>query len=411
MSPTRRRWLLNSGLVVLVVGVLGVAAIILLRPAGSSAATSGVTRTTAVREGSVTATVTADGQVEAVSQVAANFKTSGTLTKVGVTVGSSVTKGQVLATVDRSAAERSLTLAAASLAAAEQSYSNAQAGTTTTDPVTHATTTTVDKTQVLQAKTQLLQAQATYDDAQTTVDETTLYAPISGTVLSVNGRLGSTTGPSSGSASSSSTGSSGAAPNSSSSSSSSDFVVIADLSQLQVAVSFSEADVANLKVGQAATVTFPALPEVSARGTITSIDPTGTTSNSVVTYGAVVRLGGAPAKVRLGQSASVSVVTGSASNVLVVPSAAVTSNGTRTTVTKVASDGTRTTEAITVGVVGGSFTEVKSGLSAGDLVLLKTTSSSSSSTNGIPGGFPGGGGFAGGGLPAGGLPAGAPGRG
>jgi membrane fusion protein, macrolide-specific efflux system len=406
MTPTRRRWLLNGALVILLVGVLGTAALVVLRPAdASSTSAAGVTRTTAVRTGSVTATVTADGTIGAVSQVAANFATSGTLTKVKVSVGSTVTKGQVIATIDRTSAERALTLAEANLASAEQAYSNAKSGTTTTDPTTHVTTTTVDKSQVLQAKTQLLQAQSSYDDAETTVESTTLYAPISGTVLQVNGRVGSTTGSGSGS-----TSAAGGA-STSSSSSSSDFVVIADLTKLQVSVSFSEADVTDLKVGQTATVTFPALSGVSARGTITTIDPTGTTSNSVVTYGAVVRLRSAPAKVRLGQSASVSITTGTATDVLVVPSAAVTTSGTRTTVTKVATDGTQTTTAISVGVVGDTYTQVKSGLAAGDLVLLKTTTSSSSSstTNGFPGG--GAGGTLTGGGAAGGPPAGGPGGG
>ncbi len=248
---------------------------------------------------------------------------------------------------------------------------------------------------MLQAESQVLQAQASVDDAATALAATILRAPIAGTVLEVNGRVGS----------SSVAGGTGAAGDTTSS----DFVVVADLTKLEVAVSFSEADVANLAVRQAATVTFPALADVTAKGAITAIDPTGTASNSVVTFGAVVRLATVPKALRLGQSASVSITTGSVTDVVVVPSATVTTNGSGSTVTTLAADGSRRTTRIEVGLVGDSFTEVTSGLAVGDQVLL-TTATSGGSTNfpAFPGGaVPGGiGGGAVGGPPGGIRPGG-----
>ena len=113
-------------------------------------------------------------------------------------------------------------------------------------------------------------------------------------------------------------------------------MLVANLKALQVSVSVPESDIGSLKVGQKATVTFPAVDDAEASGTITSIDPVATTSNSVVTYGVVVRLSGVPSTVRLGQSASVTVTTDSATGVLVVPSTAVTTTGDRSTVTVLA---------------------------------------------------------------------------
>jgi len=81
-------------------------------------------------------------------------------------------------------------------------------------------------------------------------------------------------------------------------------VLVANLKALQVSVSVPESDIGSLKVGQKATITFPAVDGAEATGTITSIDPVATTSNSVVTYGVVVRLSGVPSPVRLGQAAS-----------------------------------------------------------------------------------------------------------
>jgi macrolide-specific efflux system membrane fusion protein len=387
MTTQRTRWLLNGALAVALAAALGVGALVMLRPTASAASSTPI-RTVAVSTGSVQSVVTADGTVQAVSQVAANFETSGTVATLLVEVGDTVTKGQTVATLDRTGARRQLTLATANLASAEASLTAAEDGTTTTDPQTGTSTTTVNDTQVLQAESQVLQAQASVDDAETALAATVLRAPIAGTVLEVNGRVGSTAG-------ATTSGATGGAATST------DVVVVADLTKLEVAVSFSEADVADLAVGQAATVTFPALADVRAAGTITSIDPTGSASNSVVTFGAVVRLSTVPAKLRLGQSAAVSITTGSASDVVVVPSAAVTTSGSRTTVTTVAADGSQRVTRIEVGVVGAALTEVTSGVVVGDQVLL--TTSTTSSTTGFPA-FPGGG--LGGGLPVGGPPAG-----
>jgi macrolide-specific efflux system membrane fusion protein len=92
----------------------------------------------------------------------------------------------------------------------------------------------------------------------------------------------------------------------------------------------------------------------------------------------------------------VSVTTGSASNVLTVPSSAVTSVGGTHSVTVVAG-GKQTRTAVQVGLEGDQLTEITSGLTAGQTVVL-TTATSTSGSNSFPrGDFPGGG-IGGGGL-------------
>jgi len=383
--------MVNAGLAVGLAAVVG-AGVVISTSGNASGAGSSSLRTVAVRTGDVTAQVSADGSVEAVNEVAANFGTSGTIATLSVTVGDTVTKGEVIATIDAAAAERSLEVARLQLKAAKEQLSSAEDGTTTTDPTTHVTTTTVNASQVASAKAQVIQAQATYDDAKDAVAATTLYAPISGTVLEVNGKVGQTSGSSSGSSGSS-------LPGSTTSSSSSDLVVVANLAALQVSVSVPESDIGSLAVGQAATVTFPAVSGATAKGKITSIDPVGTTSNSVVTFGVVVRLSGVPKSIRLGQSASVTITTDSATGVLVVPSTAVTTNGSRSTVLLL-KDGQQVRTQVTVGVAGDSWTEITQGVSSGDQVVLTTSTSTSSSSSNQ--GFPGGG-FPGGGIPGGGA--------
>jgi macrolide-specific efflux system membrane fusion protein len=389
MRRTRRQWLINAGLAVVLAVVAGVGLFLASDRSASGTEASSV-RTVAVRTGDVTASVSADGSVEPVNEVAANFETSGTIARLRVEVGDTVTKGEVIATLEKADARRAVTVARLQLDAAQEQLDSAEEGTTTTDPQSGKSTTSVSSSQVASAKAQVVQAQATLDDAEAELDATTLTAPISGTVLQVNGKVGSSAGSSSSQASSAA----GA-----STATSTDLVLIANLKALQVSVSVPESDIGSLEVGQKATVTFPAVDDAEATGTITSIDPVATTSNSVVTYGVVVRLSGVPSTVRLGQSASVTVTTASATGVLVVPSAAVTTNGDRSTVA-VLTDGQQAPAVVTLGVVGDAWTEVTDGVTAGDQVVL-TTSASTSTTTGFPGG-----GFPGGGLPGGGLPAG-----
>ena len=325
MTRTRRRWLVNAGMALVLLAVVGLT--VRMLGGSESASASSQVRTVAARVGTVTATVTADGQVEPVQQVAANFGASGTVTTLKTSVGASVVAGQVLATVDPSDAERQLAVAEASLDSAEAALESAESGTSTTTPGANGaaatTTTTVNEAQVAQAEAQVLQAQAGVEDAEAAVAGTVLKAPITGMVLQVNGRIGSSVaaGGSSSAGTSNTTGSTGAQGGTATSggSSSSDFIVVADATALQVSVSFSESDIASLEVGQAARISYPALTDVSSKGTITSIDPNASVTSNVVTYGAVVRITTAPDQLRLGQSATVTVTTGSVTDAVIVP--------------------------------------------------------------------------------------------
>jgi hypothetical protein len=101
-----------------------------------------------------------------------------------------------------------------------------------------------------------------------------------------------------------------------------------------------------------------------------------------------VTLDSPPAGVRLGASATVSITTGQADSTLVVTSSAVTTIGQRHTVT-VLRGGQQSVIPVQVGLVGDNGTQILSGLSAGDTVVLPSTTTTSG------GGFPGFGGVGG----------------
>jgi macrolide-specific efflux system membrane fusion protein len=136
-------------------------------------------------------------------------------------------------------------------------------------------------------------------------------------------------------------------------------------------VAFSESDVNKLKVGKAATVTPDALSGVELGAHVTSISPVGTTSSNVVSYQSTLTLDQNDSSVKPGMSASAAVIVGQAQGVN-VPNAAVTGTGSLATVT-VLRNGKQAQQQVVVGLRGDSRTQIISGLSAGEQVVIKTT--------------------------------------
>lgn len=177
---------------------------------------------------------------------------------------------------------------------------------------------------------------------------------------------------------------------------------MADLSQLQVTANVSETDVSSVQAGQSATVTLNASGK-SYPAQVQVISPTSTVVSNVVEYAVTLDLTDAvPSSVRPGQSASISIVTGEASDTLYVPNSAITTAGGRSIVTVVGSDGKETITPVTTGIVGTTNTQITSGLSQGENVLLTLAATTGSTSGRGFGGLGGGGTGFGGGLGTGG---------
>jgi multidrug efflux pump subunit AcrA (membrane-fusion protein) len=284
-----------------------------------------------------------------------------------------------------------------SVAAAQKSLSDAQASTT-------------------QQAQSVATAQANLATAKAALADCTLTAPIAATVISVNGTVGSTPGSGSVASSSGSSGSGGSGSGGSGSgvSTSSGFITLSDLTKIVVPTSVSEAEIGAIKVGDPATITFAALTSAAGEtasagvtvtangatvdGTVSAVDLTSTVSSSVVSYGVTVQLSTVPAGLRLGQSASVTITTASKSDVLRLSSSAITSVGNQKTV-EVRDGQSVSVVTVTTGITGNGMTEIVSGVTEGETVIVPTTSSTSTSQlirGGFGGGLGGGGGLLGG---------------
>ena len=197
-------------------------------------------------------------------------------------------------------------------------------------------------------------------------------------------------------------------------------VSIADPNKYEVSVLVSELDVFNIKIGGTATVQASALPSVPLRGTIMAVSPTATISSGVVNYqvtldvqmaqsartaqtgtgsrssqsGQTNQAGTAmtapTVSLKQGLTVTVNILEDQRNNVLLIPNRAISKQGKNSTV-QVLVNGVAETKTIQTGVSDLSNTEVTSGLSEGDVVVLPQSTSSSSSTQ-QRGGL-GGGGF------------------
>ena len=174
-------------------------------------------------------------------------------------------------------------------------------------------------------------------------------------------------------------------------------VVVQGAGGFEVTTSVDVNKISNVAVGQAATLvadgSHTALP---GKVTSLSVAPTST-SGAATSYRVVVGLDNPNQKLGNGSTGTVTIVTKSAKAALAVPTSALTPVGSRYTV-NVLEDGTTKTVVVNVGVVGTERTEITSGLTKGQEVVLADVSeplpsSATSSSNGTTGGttgFPGG---------------------
>jgi HlyD family secretion protein len=277
---------------------------------------------------------------------------------------------------------------------------------------------------ILQQEAQVASAAAQVQTAQTNLNYTTLAAPVDGTVLSLSGAAGESVGssggltslspgssapaPSSGGGSSSSgSAAGGSGASSGSSGASSAFAVLGNITGLQVVAPFAEADAARVQGEQAGTVTFDAVPGLTVPAHVLAVAVSSTVVSNVTNYYVTMTLDQPDQRLKSGMTANANVVVNQASNVLEVPNSAITRLGGQAFVTVLSVDGkTQTRVPVETGTVGDANTEVTSGVSEGQRVVLPqlrlSTGTGAAGGRGTGGGALGGGGGGGGGVRVGG---------
>jgi multidrug efflux pump subunit AcrA (membrane-fusion protein) len=309
----------------------------------SAASAQPITRTVAASLTTMQKSVSGSGTLTPSVQQDVSFDVSGTVTAVPVAVGQTVTVGQTLATVDTLQLNADLLQAKATLASA-QAKLDAATGTA----------------QIAAAQAQVDVAQAGVDSAQTAMDGATLTAPVAGLLTAVNLAVGDAVGGSSSGPSSSGTGTTSTAQ-----------FTIVGTDAWEVDVMVSDADVALVAVGDQAEVTLDGATD-PVFGTISEIGLLSTSDSGVAAYPVTVAVTGDQAGLHDGVSADVELVYERRTDVLTVPSLAVTTTDGKSTVKVQADDGTISTVDVTVGETSDNLTEITKGLVEGDEVVLAT---------------------------------------
>jgi RND family efflux transporter MFP subunit len=140
----------------------------------------------------------------------------------------------------------------------------------------------------------------------------------------------------------------------------------------------------------------------SIPGTVSRVGPVSVSSSSD-TYPVVVALNIPGSSMAAGSAAAVAIDVAKATDVLVVPTSAVHTTSPGRSYVVVLQAGKEKQTQVSVGVVGDIYTQISSGLSQGETVVLADPSQAvpSSSTNSTNRAFGGAGGFPGGGFPGG----------
>jgi len=152
-------------------------------------------------------------------------------------------------------------------------------------------------------------------------------------------------------------------------------------------ISLNEIDAAKVKIGQKATLTFDALPDLTLTGKVTEIDTIGTVSQGVTSYGVKITLDTDDERIKPGMSVNAEIIVEVKPDVLTLPNSAIKSEGSLRYVQLIEAPeeiknklkiGTSIVlpkevkiknQPVEVGISNDEKTEILSGVSEGDIVI------------------------------------------
>lgn len=371
---------LYRNLVLLLVAVVIVAAALILMRGREPLVQVVVAETLGGRGGpGAASSVTANGYVVARTRASVSAKIPGRLAYLGVTEGSRVRAGEVIARLENAdyvaalaQAEAQVAAARAQLIEAEAERDQVQREARRLREVRAQSPQLVSQQDVEAAESRAAQAEARVRAAAARVDaavaghrlaganleNTLIRAPFTGTVLRKEAEIGEVVAPSVGGGLTR-----GAV------------VTMADLATLEVEVDVNEAYIARIRNGQPARITLDAYPDTSFRGSVRQVVPTADRQRATVQVKVAILdrdpriLPEMGARVDFiedqGPSGSPD---GPAPPRVRVPATAVHNDGARTVVWLIR-DGRLTAREIEAGPSSAGYREVRRGLVGGELLL------------------------------------------
>lgn len=329
--------------------------------------------TAVVERGELSETVTATGTIESVTQVDVGTQVTGIIDKLYVDYNSVVTKGQLIAEIEKTLLQSDLTSAEANVESARVTYeynlTNFKRDKALHDKQLISDYEFQTSTKELEvSKTAYDKARADRVRAAKNLNYAEIYSPINGIVISRDVEVGQTVV---------------------SNMNVANLYTIADLDNMQVIGNVDEADIGRVKVGQPVTFSVDAYSDEVFNGTVTQVRLNPTTESNVVTYEVVVNAPNPDHKLIPGLTANLTIYVVREQDVLLLPNKAFTfspvknddksmpqpkseapelKNGHKLVWT--VENGSLVPVAVGVGLTNGVKTQIVSGLKDGTVVAV-----------------------------------------
>ena len=218
------------------------------------------------------------------------------------------------------------------------------------------------------AQLSVKQRENALQDAKDNLADYYVRAPFSGTLASVNAKVGDPAN--------------------------SGTTVATLIADQQIAtININEVDASKIKIGNKVTLSFDAIDGLTLTGKVATIDTLGTVTQGVVNYSATISFDSTDPRVKSGMSVSASIITATAFDVLSVPTSAIKNgtNGSYVLVFETPLEGTPASgtvglpsviapkqQPVEIGLSGDSNTEIISGLTEGQQIVTKVIAPSNS---------------------------------
>jgi HlyD family secretion protein len=293
-------------LVVAVVALVAVAASIWIWRKSSTDDTP-VYRFAAVQRGDLEAAVSATGTLGAVTTVSVGTQVSGKVVALYADFNDAVKKGQLVARIDPTLLEQTVRDAQAGVERNQAELEQSQREYERNEQLFQRKVLTEiefnnAKYARAVARANVKSAQVTLDRARQNLSYTSIFAPIDGIVVERNVDIGQTV--------------------TASMSTPQLFLIANDLAQMQILASVDESDIGAIKPDQPVRFTVQAYPDERFTGSVKQVRLQSKTTENVVNYTVVVSVSNSGGRLLPGMTATLEFLTGSASDVLLVPNAA-----------------------------------------------------------------------------------------
>jgi RND family efflux transporter MFP subunit len=324
------------------------------RAARSDASAGSTVISPEIRNLAVVVTTTGSVRLKTGAAVRVGAQVSGIVSKLNVTVGSHIQRGDVIAEIDSRPIEAQINQARTQVEMDKVALAKAQRDLARSRQLLSDGLVPRQQEEDLDwqrksAEARLANSLSNLAAVELTRSFTLIKAPISGTVSSVSTQEGETVA------------ASFAAPT---------FVTIVQDNALELVAMVDETDIANVRRGETVTFTVEAYTSRQLTGIVERIDPTATIVSGVVNYQVVIAIRGGLQILKPDMTANISIQTAK-HRAMVISSAAIHREGDQRFV-YVLRDGAQKKQNVSTGARDASVTEIVSGLKTDERVITES---------------------------------------